>query len=74
MVKNEPAKDAAPTNGSHGRGRFFPTKPSSDPLDFAAHLITGPIPGRVGKVVATGVVILVLLVGAAVAVLEILSP
>jgi hypothetical protein len=73
MVKNEPAEDES-TNGGHGRGRIFPTKPPGDPLDFAAELIIGLIPGRIGKVIAIIVTIVVLRVGAAVTVLQLLSP
>jgi hypothetical protein len=55
MVKNEPAEDPVPTNDDHGRGRFFPTKPTGDPLDFATELITRLVPGRIGKVIAIAV-------------------
>jgi hypothetical protein len=39
MAKNEPAEEPMSTNGGHGRGRVFPTKPTGDPLDFATELI-----------------------------------
>jgi len=56
MGKNEPAEDPPSTNGDHGRGRFFPTKPPGDPLDFATELITRLMPGRIGKVIAIALV------------------
>src|SRR5579871_2646472 len=68
MVNKEPAEEPAedPTKDHQGRGRFFPTRPTSDPLEFATELITSLMPGRIGKVIA----IAVWLIGASLIVLE----
>jgi hypothetical protein len=46
MVENEPAEDPVSTSGNQGRGRFFPTKPPGDELEFADQ-----IPGCLGMIV-----------------------
>jgi hypothetical protein len=66
MVKNEPAEDPASTKDDQGRGRFFSTRPTGDPLEFATGLITSLVPGRIGKAIA----IAVWLVGASLIVFE----
>lgn len=65
VPQNALAKQAS-TKDHQGRGRFFPTRPTSDPLEFAIELITSLVPGRIGKVIA----IAVRLVGASFIVLE----
>jgi len=49
MVRNEPTGDPASTNGGQGRGRVFPAKPTSHPLDFGTELIYRLIPRKIGK-------------------------